>query len=346
MQPNGLYKVNTNWTGYIGSDIDKDAYYANLANYEVKDNNLIVAEGGVSYNYNNKWDNEGQDGIAYYGYDATAKTAYADRAKTILVKDFSTAKELAPRYTTAESGNSFSFVVNNTNGDWATVSFYIQNGDQAKNYRLEIWNGDRNGAAVNAGDYVIIDSYSPDALSDQAAFDELASARIDDVSADGEENENYFENAFSFFDTAKFLRYNEDIDENEIGNSYDNYDATTFTAGVAYLKYASETENVYELYANYALSEDTVDADPAESETEEEEEEEETESETNLFLLISSIAIAAVLVLAVVSLIVRKIITKARKKNATKARLNAKPKKEKKVKKAKETKDENSPYND
>ena len=139
---------------------------------------------------------------------------------------------------------------------------------------------------------------------------ELSEERKDEVSED-----KYFEGVFSFFDSAKYLRYNETIDENEIGYRYEGYVPSSQTAGLAFLKY--EAKNVYEIYADYALSEVTVTPDAEDDDTTtDSEDEHDHDNELNVWLLASSISVAAVLVLAVGSIAVRKIIKNVQKKKA------------------------------
>lgn len=317
LQSNGLYKVNPSWTGATG--IDANAYYANLSVYEKdKDNgNLLVAEGGVSYNYTNKWLNDGNDGIAFY-YNKDTQKYYADSAKTVEVNDLASIANLA-RFE-QKARQSAMFEVGETNGEWAIVTFYIHAGETAKNYRLEVWSGSRDGAVKNpAGSVVIFDKITSDALTADTWKSNL------DERKDGlTEETDYFESVFSFYDSNKFLRYDAKADTNEVGNSYESYLSSAYTSSIAYLKYAKD--NVYEMYIDYSLSDVTVAADVDEEETDDTETEEETkpESETNVWLLISSIAIAGVLLLAVVSIIVRSIVKKARKNRGAKV---SKPKK-------------------
>lgn len=303
LQSNGLYKVNPNWAGAEG--VNKDAYFANLANYE-KDaaGNLIVAEGGASYDYNGKWNGEGQDGIAFY---AKGESFYAEPSFKTEVFDFNTTS-LAPRYE-AQENKDLCFTVSETNGEWATVTFYVHTGDTAKNYRLEVWSGSRDGNELNkAGSYVLFDSNSPTDV-DATSFAGLVEERKEDVS-----EENYFESVFSFFDSAKYLRYNELIDDNKVGYAYESYLSSAQAEGVAYLKYADE--NVYELYADYALSEVTVTPDVNEDDTttDDDHDDHDHEGEMNVWMLASSIAVAAALFVAIVAVAVRKIVAYVRKK--------------------------------
>ncbi|MBO5239988.1 MAG: hypothetical protein J6B56_01020 [Clostridia bacterium] len=307
LQANGLYKVNSAWSGAQG--LNANDYYANLSAYE-KDSagNLIVAEGGVSYDYTDKWKNDGNDGIAFY-YNKDNDTYYADSDKTVAVKDFASVSALKPRYT-AEEGNALKVEVTGAVATpvWQTVTFYIHTGDQEKNYRLEVWNGDRESKVNGANSYVIFDAYSPAAVDEK--FATLIDQRVEEIDAN-EELGSYFESVFSFYDSAKFLRYDQTADKNEVGNSYESYLSSAYTASVAYLEYAQGGE--YEIYADYALTETTVTADVNADDKEEEEEETPTDP-TNVLLLASSIAIAAVLVFAVISLIVRKLLARKRRK--------------------------------
>jgi hypothetical protein len=94
----GLYVPNTSWTKYDAATMNGKVY-ANLSNYGTDDDgNLIVADGGVSYNYDSTvWNNQGVDGIAYYAKDGKYY-AYSDY--TVEVTDLMTlvaADVLPPR---------------------------------------------------------------------------------------------------------------------------------------------------------------------------------------------------------------------------------------------------------
>jgi hypothetical protein len=216
------------------------------------------------------------------------------------------------------------FVVDGTetNSEWTNVTFYIQTGENAKNYRLEVWSGARDGDLADSKpenntvnprySCVIFDSRNVGTV-DQTIFNDNLALRKEQV-----EKEDYFESVFSFYDSAKYLRYNKEIDYNEVGDSYTSYVQSTNTAGIAYLVYESAETNTYETYVNYALSEFAVTPDPEEDTEEEKPEDTTTESDVNPWLLGSSITISAVLILAVISLIVRKAWTVARKKRHNK----------------------------
>ena len=341
LQKNGLYKLNAGWKNAEGV-ASKDAFYANLGAYaKDSDNNLIVAENGVSYNYNNKWRNDGNDGIAFYYKDGKY---YADSAKTVEVLDLASVTALEKR-ADAYGKQNMQITVNGT-GEWATVTFYIHPGDSGKNYRLEVWSGSRDGADKNpANSYVIVDSRTPDALTAET-FATYTENRQEDLKQMNKLDEWCFESVFSFYDNAKFLRYNEELDENGVGNSYDDFDPTSadYAKGVAFLRY--ENGNTYEVYADYATVDKTVVADVDETEEEEEEEEEKPESEINVWLLVSSISMTAVLLLVIILIIFRKALGGKKRKNRAKKVKVKKEKPAKKTKAVEEEKDEDSPYND
>ncbi len=342
LQSNGLYKMNAAWAKANNVTLDETNYYANLAAYENVDGNLVLANNGVSYNYNDNWRNDGNDGIAFYDYNKTANTAYADSEKKVLVTDFSKVLKAEDyRYEEKTSGD-FMFEVT-ADDNWAYVSFNIHTGDTAKNYRLEVWSGSREDGTVSQGSYAIFDSWSPTTI-DEASFGTMTELRKESLT----ENEDYFDGVFSFYDTAKYLRYDASIDTNKVGNSYTDYLSSTYAPSLAYMKYASG-EN-YELYADYATAEVAVAADVEEAEPEEEEEEPAQPNGADVALLAGSIVIAVVLVFAVVSLIVRKAMVKARRNRKTVTLTKAAPVKEKKAKPVRKTvtekKDEDSPYND
>lgn len=345
IQSNGLYKVNPNWSG--ASKANANAYYANLSVYTEKDSagNLLVAEGGASHNYSSAWDNEGMDGIAFYN---KAGTYYADKACTIPVADFSASAIGVPTRYDAAASKELKHTVTDTNGEWVTVTFYIHAGATAKNYRLEVWSGDRAKTAVNteATDYVFVDTNNP------GSADSNFASLITEYKELVDEKTAMFEDVFSYYDTAKFLRYNAALDENGYGNLYANgYTPSSYyeSQGVAYLEYVED--NNYTVFADYSLADVAVTAESIPTDDEEEVEEEE-EDTVNLWLLASSIAVAAVLVLAVVSIIIRKSVEASRRKRGVRTSIDSanKPSKVKKAKvekvKKSEEKDDGNPYND
>lgn len=332
---NGLYTVNEKWQGKT-ADLD-GKFYANLANYETdSEGNLVVAEGGVSYDYSTAWDNEGLDGIAYYA--GANGEYYADRAKTVRVYDLGEITSLSPRYTAINNEEKMFVQVT---GDlvkpvWQTVTFYVRTGEEAKNYRLEVWSGSRDGSVKNAaGSYVLFDSNSFGTL-DQTKYDALVSGAIETLmesrnyATEDEFKANYpgvFYNAYSFYDQASFLRYDATLDENGVGNSYDEYDATSHTETLAYLIYEGDYSTT--IFVDWSQNDVTVTPDPIDVEDEEDDttdDEEATGEETNPWLLASSIAIVVAMVIAIVGMALRPVVKKANKAKIRKAKETKKTK--------------------
>jgi len=310
-QPNGLYKATA--TGRAIEGVDGDAYYFNLEGYETDDDgNLLVKEGGVSYNYNDYWKNDGNDGIAFYHEDGKY---YADSAKTVEVKNFADTK-LAKRYDAKDARDlEVSFI---GDGNWQEVSFLVITGSQAKNYRLEIWSGSRDGADKNAaGSYLLVGKNefgsnvaSKDAFTDR--IDEKIEEICDNDGWTKEEFEanyqDYFKSTYSFYDSDTFLRYDETMDANKVGNYYDEYKQSTYEESVAYFKVGNM------VFADYSVVEQTPDKDSeaVNDNTPSDEENAETTG-ADVWLLASSLAIAVALLIAVVALVVRKVLAKVRK---------------------------------
>ena len=294
---------------------------------------MLVAKDGVSYDYNSNWQNDGNDGIAFYYKDGKY---YAYSNYTTEVKDLASVTGLTPRYDAVEE-QTLATTVENTNGKWVTVTFYIHTGSEAKNYRLEVWSGTRDGSVKNpAASYVMFDASGATTLTDETfkSLVEASKENLEDPTLSDVYSGSYKEGVYSFYDSASFLRYDSSIDENEVGNSYESYLSSAYTEGTAYMTYENKIQLLKITFVDFALSEQTVAADVEEEEKDEEEIVDETPSETNMWLLISSIVIAVVLLLAVVSIVIRKFIEKARKK---KARASAtKPASARKVKAKKE----------
>jgi ATP-dependent Zn protease len=222
---------------------------------------------------------------------------------------------------------------------------------------LEVWSGARDGSVENeAGSFLIFDLGRASTLTDEtfASYLEAVKENVEEL-----DSANYvgtpLESGFSFYDSNKFLRYDATLDENEVGNSYESYLSSSYTVGTAYMNYEDKNNNWNWTFVDYNLSEVSVAADVEEDETEDEEEDTTTApDESSIWLLASSISIAVILLFAVVSIIVRKFVVKARKNKgyqpttvqsvAPARKVKAKKTEENEVKV--EVKDENDPYND
>ncbi len=311
LKSNGLYQARERWSGYSKlTDEQKTAYFANLSAYAKDEKgNLIVGENGASHAYTEA-DEKGNviafyhDGGNYYA-DAEKKVQVFGLADITKASEEDETKPLPYRYL-GNDARALKKEVKDTDG-WVTVSFYIHTGYLAKNYRLEVWSGTRDGSVVNKStdekpSYVLFDMNNPGTAEDN--FTKLVEEKKEMEGAD------MFESVFSYFDTDKFLRYDKALDTEKVGNLYiDSFDPTAQTAGVAYLAY--EENGNFTVLADYALSEVEVVA-TAETEdddnTTEEEDDHDHADGTNLAMLFSSLAIAIVLVFAIGSIILRKVL--------------------------------------
>ncbi len=311
----GLYTADSKWehaSKYPGN-------YANLSAYgSDAEGNLIAAENSATHSYHNKdWNR-----IVFYkhtdGYYTEANGAGTK------VTDFATVTDLAKRY---EGGNSVDLSVTdiNTNGEWATVTFYVKKGNAAKNYRLEVWSSAKRAGAANPADsYVMFDTNNPGTAS--SLYDGL----LEEYKEDTDNVVSEFESVFSYYDTDKHVRYVEAWDTEKEGNLYkDSFQASAFSSATAYLRHetknAAEVTTSYNVFADYSLFDATVTAATPETDDDTDTDDDTTDTDEdglNIFMLISSIAVAGALLIAVGGVATQRIIKAVKKKKASQARVN------------------------
>jgi hypothetical protein len=375
LQSNGLYTINKDWNEYKKlSATDKAAYegyFANLEAYEKdKNGNLLVAKNGASHDYDSYWNNQGMDGIAFYCKDGKYYAEKdADGNYSVEVKNLFTVTKTAEKTNAllearylAEANRELVYTVDyaQSQGEWVNVTFYIHAGEEAKNYRLEVWSGDRNGKGNPVDSYVAFDM-NDDAEAEKYFTDYVTQYKENKAKYENDYQAKAFENVFSWYDSDSYLRYNSNLDKNEYGNLYaESYTYSNNESGIAYLQYTKDDE--VRIFADYAFEDVTVTpADRNESDDNTSAPEEDNDGaidSTNFFMLFSSIAIAAVLVFVIAAVAVRKILKKLGKLPVKKS-VAPKAKKEKTVKaektekieepkatKVKEEPDQDSPYND
>ena len=354
LRSNGLYKANEKWSGYskLPANMQKE-YFANLSAYgEDSAGNKVIGENGATHAYTDAWNNVGESKIVFY---KNGDKYYADEAKSTVVYDLKsvTITESTPdnalpcRYEATES-KELKYTVEDTQGEWVTVTFIIHTGDKAKNYRLEVWSGDRaNGAANTAGTYLMVDTNNPGTA--ETLFNDLQTLYKD------KEGVTSFEGIFSFFDTDTFRRYDLGLDENNVTNLYkesEGYNPYNMEKGVAYLEYLDGKD--YRVLADFQYSERTVvKTEVNEEAPENSSSDSSTAPAANPWMLASSIVVAVVLLAVIVLIIIRNIKKDIQKNQASKPRETApaKPARETKKeapapKKQDNAEDEDSPYND
>ncbi len=320
LEENGLYTKKGDTSG---------DYYANLANYEVKNGNLVTKDGADAFY--GKTDNGTTTYYAYYDSDTKE---YSLPVKPLPVVDEEGNSITRYAYTSANTKEAVIKVTGGATEEWVDVLFYVHTGNEAKTYRLEVWAGARtddpttteNEAQIPAGSHVFFDNYkTPDVSSDfstlqQEAVDALigsgAATDEDDRLTDGNIALYY---TYTFYDSPSYLRYDKNEDTEERGNPWIDYKQSDYSETLVYLYCADADGSLLGAGASHSIFLDysAVDFKPDEAELDdadaEEDEEEATESETNIWLVISSGVLAFVLIFAVFAVAIRMILKKLRK---------------------------------
>ena len=320
LQSNGLWSTTKAHTGGV--------YYANLANYgKDDDKNLIDSDGNIVYYAS---DEEG----TYYRYKEDDKLSVA-------VKDFSAAGvDLAGTLLqSAPVEKALSRQVSNPSAteisDWIYVRFFIHTGSEAKDYRLEVWSGSRDASIENeANSFVVYDLVSYSDL-DESSFNSLRDENLTDYAeakgfdstdelldaykkapADYNDELVYFH--YSLYDDDDYKSY--DASRTDESDPYADYDASTYSDMVAYFdyKYQLANEEYYDTYVDYSAYEQTVTS----SSSDETEDEDDTTNEPtyNVWLLVSSIVLAAALIFTLLALLIRKLLSNIRVKGSKKSK--------------------------
>lgn len=335
-QSNGLWFTSASFSG--------DVYYANLQNFEEynaenKAEDLLNSSGSVAY--------YAHDGEYYRYYDADTQTY------SVKVRDFSEAgvadEKMAGAVLQQKSeGNLLSRTVtyspDDANApemsDWIYVRFFIKAGDTAKDYRLEVWSGSRDGVTKNeTGSLVIFDKVSYSALTEDT-FSSYSSEALDDYAAavlgagnTAEELEKDYQKDpaaymagktedsslvyfhYSLYDDIDYASY--DPDRSSESDSYASYAPDTYSNQLAYLRY-SFTEGAttyYDTIVDYSSSEITVATSSDDTTDDDTTETPATGGDQNVWLLITSIVLAAALVFTMLALLLRKLLSNMKKKS-------------------------------
>lgn len=224
--------------------VDGEEYYPSATDRSKYADHYLVAKNGTRvYEY--------IDGTYYYlEYDKNDK-AYKT---TVAVENFD--KDLA----NYKSWNEDLFVkVENTNGEWLTVNFFIHTGSESKNYRLELWSGSRTETGVEnfnaakpgavAFDYsaysvtssnysTLINEYSGNII---AAYQELLGDELANVTSNNESISYYEELTASLIEEGKLNQADVDAKLGAFGyeakyytyNLYDSAAYVPFNANTA-----------------------------------------------------------------------------------------------------------------
>ncbi len=192
----------------------------------------------------------------------------------------------------------------NDNG-WVDVEFYIATGAEEKNFRVEVWNGDRNGKDKSTG-FVFIENIN---ITTTDAFTEPS--RL----ADAHNLDGIFKN-HEFTSSDQLFAYTRELTELEkkFNSESENVDKVSYNPTYVWAKYETT------IYASFNTLEPVI-VDPYETDEEEDEGTgctAKTDPST-FWLSFSSILLAGALVAALIALIVKRTILK-RKRNASDAK--------------------------
>ena len=327
LQENGLYRR-------VG-DGTAGALFANLHNCEKdEEGNLIAKSGEIVYFL-------GENG-SYYAYRDEA-TGELSTQVTNLPTDIA-----RYNFTDCSAIPTAQMRIVDT-GEWMNVNFYVHTESVSKSYRLEVWNGSRDGKETNqANSYVVFDNYiSESASADystvlndsvRALKEKLNAGKTvldDDYLGDDDnlpsEYANYY--TFTFYDSLNYVRYDETTDENKLGSpwgSYNQFDQTEKLVTLTYNDDNEKGEKSCNFFLDYASIDVTVTADDLtdddDADTDEEDATPTLAGQTNIWLLISSGILAVVLLAVIVLIVVRRIWSKRKR------RAHIKPVKDKRVK--------------
>ena len=228
------------------------------------------------------------DAIAYiYLVDVSAKT------KDIMLFDedsiiFENAKELY-----------FKIDKNAMEDDgWATVNFYIATGATAKNFRLEVWNGDRTATNKSQG-FVFFNDIS---ISTSGAFSEPEKI-ANTFTVSGNPLYEIGENNIDKNNLKEYTRKLTELERQYNGEQTDSSKIISYSPSYVW---ANNDTNIYAIFNTI----DAVENDPYSTDVKDEETESGCVAKTDpstFWLSFSSILLAAVLILAIIMLILKNV---------------------------------------
>ncbi len=191
---------------------------------------------------------------------------------------------------------------------WVTLNFYIAAGNKAKNFRLELWNGARDGSENSQG-YVFFDEVYTSGTFTETSADYLT-AWTEGVLLEA--------SIYDKGEITEMLLHRRELDETEIAYNKDSdrkNDAVSYPAKYVWVKTPT---TVYAIFNS--LEYDAV--DPYEAETDDEDTGSGCTAETDpatFWMQFSTILLAVALVVALIALIVKGIINR-KKANANDAK--------------------------
>ncbi len=404
LETNGLYKKVGDTT---------NTYYANLSSFERDDEHNYVTKDGTVAFFHNPTDTDENTAYAYYD-----KNTDSYSQPVLDLPHTEGVRYAYPQATLSKFDACIKVQGTAENaGKWVTVSFYVQGGNEDKEYRLELWAGardayqtkDKDGSVtydnlqngIPGESYFFFDRVSTTTVSNyDTLLSQTKEAMLDYKDAEGNypyraENPKYAADpeheskqlkdkvaedfalyyTFTFYDSPDYLRYDESQDEDKLGNPWGSYVQSSHEETLMALALHDDgdvlgsTLPTATLFLSYASNEVTVTPDELGDQGSSDSNNNSSSSsttpsgETNIWLLLSSILLAAALVFAIIAVGVRRLLKKYHKSSkAPKAKAPKRPKlqvleptepeKEEEPAPAAEPKkepakpDENDPYNE
>lgn len=199
------------------------------------------------------------------------------------------------------------------NDGWTTVDFYVATGATAKNFRVEVWNGGRDGADASASQgYVFvknIEVLTAGAFTEPAKWSETFTVSGNPL----------YEEGIGAFDDENCILYKRVLTATEKQFNEEQTDTSKIVSYSANYVWAKNSNFIYAVYNTI----DPVEVDPYASEEEEEETEESgcaAETDPSAFWLsFSSILLGVVLAFAIIMLVIKNV-RRRRKANASDAK--------------------------
>ncbi len=305
---------------------------------------LVASQKGNNKVYEYK-EGLGKDAVYYYMEKGVANTS-----KLVHAIDTEYAK---PRYT-ASDAVPYQFTIDtNKNPEyadkWLTVTFNVHAGSEAKNFKLELWSGDRANKTTDAtaASYVLFD-YSGASL-DATSYSSNLSAYTDQITADYrdildrngislEDNDGSIDDlealagadkrsalfryiasyyAFSLYDSSAFIPFNaETADDPKAGYSYSYSD---YQKSLAFLKVEDDENAMLSAFIDYSVIDKDIEIIGAPTvETDDDHTHTDTEgSSSNVWLLAASIALVVAIFITIVALLIKDFLKKHKKKKTS-----------------------------
>ncbi len=282
IQPIMIYNKTANHYGYIG-----ESKTISASSYATVSVTLRVISGATAYIYLVDVSGENKDVLTFTTPDDTTKKLQLAITATEMAK--------------AKDG-------------WLTVDFFVATGATPIDFRVEMWNGSRDGAtATKSQGIVFIKNVS---VSTSSAFSEptsVAQAFIDN------NNPLYTEKVYNQEDITT-IKYTRELTKTEKAFN-EEYKSDSTVTKVEYDETYIWAENKTMLYAIYNTI-DPVEVNPYDNLPEEDDTSDGCTAETDpstFWLSFSSILLAAVLLIAIVMLVVKNV-RRRRKANASDAK--------------------------